>query len=295
MLPLVLFCKSYSVDLKRLVRLAQSIQKFNVEKIPFYVSVPMLDKALFEEHLVGLDVKVISDNFIIEHNRHINLTDFNLLSGNLAQQVIKSEFWRLNIAVSYLCLDSDAMFIRDFGIGDYLYDSDTPYTVINEAHDLLADALKRSKPEILHNFSQEAEKVQQLLDRPGKAYSFGPMPIVWHHKVWVSLEAEYLYPQGMSFLDAIKLAPLESRWYGEALLKFKAIPVIPSEPFFKVYHYGWQLDQDRKSGVGLSDLEELYTGVIYQSSWDRDMDWPSEGGNTASKLARRVRRAIGRA
>ena len=295
MLPLVLFCKSYSVDLKRLIRLAKSVQKFNIERIPFYVSVPMPETRLFEEHLLGMNVKVIPDNFIIGHNTNIKQTDFNLLPGNLAQQIVKSEFWRLKIATSYLCLDSDAVFIRNFGIRDYLYDSNTPYTVINEAHDLLGDALRRGKPEILQNFSKEAAKVQRLLDRPGKAYSFGPMPMVWHFKVWASLETEYLYPQGITFLDAINLAPLESRWYGEALLKFKAVPVIPSEPFFKVYHYGWQLDQDRKIGVRLSDLEELYTGVIYQSSWDRDMDWPSEGGNTASKLARRVRRAFGRA
>ena len=295
MIPLVLFCKSYSVDLKRLVRLAQSVHKFNTENIPFYISVPPTETQLFEDYLVGLDVHVIPDNIIIEHNPNIKQSDFSLLPGNLAQQIVKSEFWRLRLSTSYLCLDSDAVFIREFRAEDYLYNKNVPYTVMNEAHDLLGDALSRNKPEILRNFHKEAAKVQGLLGRAGKAYSFGPMPMVWHHEVWASLEAEYLRPQGMSFLDAILLAPLESRWYGEALLKFSAIPVLPSEPFFKVYHYGWQLDQDSKRGIHLADLANLYTGVIYQSSWDRAMDWPVEGGNTASRLARRFRRAIGRA
>jgi len=295
MLPLVIFCKSYSVDLKRLVRLAQSVEKFNVEKIPFYVSVPASEVGLFQEHLKETNVIIVADNLIIDQNPNITQSDFDLLPGNLAQQVVKSEFWRLNIASSYLCLDSDAMFIRDFSVRDYLYDSETPYTVINEAHDLLVDALRHRKPEILRNFLSEAACLQKILGRAGKAYSFGPMPMVWHYKVWASLDAHYLRPRGMSFMDAIALAPLESRWYGEALLKLNAIPILPSEPFFKVYHYGWQLDRDRGSGIRLSDLAKLYSGVIYQSSWDREMDWPMEGGNTGSKLARRFRRAIGRA
>jgi hypothetical protein len=295
MLPLALFCKSYSVDLKRLVRLAQSVHQFNIEKIPFYVSVPPSETQLFEEHLAGMDVQLIPDSLIIEHNPHIKQTDFDLLPGNLAQQIVKSEFWRLGVSRSYLCLDSDAVFIRDFRTQDYLYDGDIPYTVINEAHDLLGDALSRNKPEILRNFHKEAAQLQELLGRTGKVYSFGPMPMVWHREVWASLETHYLSPQRMNFLDAIRLAPLESRWYGEALLKFGAVPLIPSEPFFKVYHYGWQLDHDNKNGVQVAKLAHLFSGVIYQSSWDRAMDWPVEGGHAASKLARRFRRAIGRA
>jgi hypothetical protein len=295
MLPLVLFCKNYSVDLKRLVRLAHSIRQFNVEKIPFYVAVPGAEKQLFEEHLTGMDVNVIPDHLIIEQNPNIQQSEFDLLPGNLAQQIVKSEFWRLNLSTSYLCLDSDAVFIRDFRAKDYLFAENTPYTVINEAHDLLGGALSRNKQEIMRNFHKEAAKVQDLLGRKGKAYSFGPMPMVWHHGVWASLETHYLIPQGLSFLEAIRIAPLESRWYGEALLKFGAIPLMPSEPFFKVYHYGWQLDHDNKRGINQSDLANLYSGVIYQSSWDRAMDWPAEGGHAASKLARRFRRVIGRA
>jgi hypothetical protein len=295
MQPLVLFCKSYSVDLKRLVRLAESVKKFNVEKIPFYVSVPTHEVGLFEQHLAKIDVQIITDSHIIEQNPNIKLNDFNLLPGNLAQQVVKSEFWRLNIAKSYLCLDSDSVFIRKFHMNDYLFNSDTPYTVINEAQNLLTDALKRNKHEILLNFLSEAATVQKIIGREGKAYSFGPMPMVWHYMVWSSLDEHFLRPRGINFIDAIKLAPLESRWYGEALLKFSPIPILPSESFFKVYHYGWQFEQDRKSNIQLSDLAKLYTGVIYQSSWEREMDWPAEAGNSASRLARRLRRAIGRA
>lgn len=47
----------------------------------------------------------------------------------------------------------------------------------------------------------------------------------------------------MSLLDAILLAPLELRWYGEARLRYQAIPLMPCQPLFKVYHCAWQLDK----------------------------------------------------
>jgi hypothetical protein len=47
-------------------------------------------------------------------------------------------------------------------------------------------------------------------------------------------------------------------------------------------------------GMSNEQLAQIYSGVIYQSSWEREMDWPSEGGNKLSWLARRLRRKLGR-
>jgi len=96
------------------------------------------------------------------------------------------------------------------------------------------------------------------------------------------------------FADAIAQAPIESRWYGEALLAWQAVPLQPCQALFKVYHYAWQYDQDRKNGVSEKQLSQLYCGAIYQSAWEREMDWPREGGNWASRLGRRLRRRLGR-
>jgi hypothetical protein len=98
----------------------------------------------------------------------------------------------------------------------------------------------------------------------------------------------------MNFADAIDLAPLESRWYGEALLKYKTIEILPSEPFFKVYHYAWQLDQDTRKNIEQKKLSRIYTGIIYQSAWEKNMDWPIENGGILSKLSRRIKRQMGR-
>lgn len=289
-----LYCKSYHTDLKRVVRLAQSVRQFNAEDIPFFVSVPREDLPLFREHLDGLGVVLLADEEIIQASPRIDAGLLNRMRGSLSQQVVKSEFWRLGHASAYLCLDSDSIFIRPFRHADYLTPDGTPYTVINEAQDLLLGSLVRRKAHVLENFQREAKQVQDLFGRDGKAYSFGPMPMVWHRRVWESLDEQYLTPRGMNFMDAIQQAPLESRWYGEALLKFKALPLMPAEPFFKVYHYAWQLDQDRRHKLGWPELAKIYSGVIYQSSWERDMDWPAEGGNWLSRMGRRIRRRLGR-
>lgn len=290
----VLYCKSYSTDLKRVVRLAQSIRRFNTENIPFHVSVPQAELPLFREHLVGLGVEILADEEIIKASPRINEEQLRSMAGSRSQQVIKSEFWRLGLSTAYLCLDSDALFIRPFGTADFMAPDGTPYTMMDEAHELLEDALHNNKNRIVQTFTAEADLVQQLFQRVGRRYSFGPFPLVWHRSVWESLDENYLQPKGMSFADAIAQAPIESRWYGEALLAYKATQLLPCQALFKVYHYAWQFDKDLRAGITAQQVAQLYCGVIYQSAWERDMDWPQEGGNIFSRMGRRLRRRLGR-
>jgi Family of unknown function (DUF6492) len=294
MKPFVLYCKSYSTDLKRVIRLAESIQQFNAENIPFYVSVPQAELPLFREHLGSLDVALLADEDILKASPRIDAEQVKGMPGSWSQQVIKSEFWRLGISTTYLCLDSDAFFIRPFGLADFLTPDGTPYTMMDEAHDLLEDALRHKRERVVSAFNKEADLVQQLFQRVGRRYSFGPFPLVWHRAVWESLDKHYLQPKGMSFADAVAQAPIESRWYGEALLAFKAVPLIPCQALFKVYHYAWQLDQDRRAGISTQVLAQFFCGVIYQSAWERQMDWPREGGSWSSRTARKLRRKLGR-
>lgn len=294
MTTLSLFCKSYRTDLRRVVRLAESVQRFNRDNIPFVISVPESDLPLFREHVPHGSVIVIADQEIVERLPSGANNIVNSMPGHLSQQVIKSEYWRLGLSDAYVCLDSDAIFIREFFELDFLAPDGVPYTMIDEAHDLLEPALQSGRRKVQVDFNREADLVQKLFDRKGRRYSFGPFPLVWHRAVWESLYSEYLSPRGMNFSDAIALTPIESRWYGEALLAFQAIRLLPCQALFKVYHYAWQLDRDRRAGIFHEDLKQLYCGVIYQSSWERSMDWPSEGGNILSRTGRRIRRYLGR-
>lgn len=289
-----LYCKSYRTDLRRLLRLSESIAKYNSTQLPFYVSVPQEDVSLFQEHLRGHTVKLISDDEVLRAIPRIDVSTAKLMPGNLLQQVVKSQFWQLGLCDVYLCLDSDAVFIRPFDANDFLSADGTPYSTIDEAHDLLEDAARQKRGRVYDDYIREAQAFQHMFARRGRRYSFGPFPLIWHTAVWKSLEDNYLHPKNMSFADAIALAPVESRWYGEALLAYKAIDLLPCQALFKVYHYAWQFDQDRKSGITIADLAKLYCGVIYQSAWERELDWPPDHQSQWSRLGRRIRRYLGR-
>jgi hypothetical protein len=291
---IALYCKSFSTDVKRTRRLAETIQRFNAEGIPFYVSCPQKDIPLFREFLSGLTVELVQDEQIIASSPKIDAAKLASLHGGLAQQVIKSEFWRLGVSDVYVCIDSDSMFIRPFYKRDFLLDNGVPYSVIDEAHEMLDLSIRTGRSRVVHNFMQEAEKFKKLFGRTGRCYSFGPNPLIWHKAVWESLDREFLTPRGMNFLDATLLESLDMNWYGEALLRYQAIPLVPCQSLFKVYHYAWQFDMDRRNRVTIEQLAQIYCGVIYQSTWDRQMDWPREAGSLGSRIARRLRRLLGR-
>ena len=294
MTSLVLYCKSYRTDLYRLLRLAKSVQQFNLDSIPFYVSVPDQDWDLFSSHLGDFQVTLIRDTDILQASPGMPVEKVNALPGHLSQQIVKSEFWRLGISESYLCLDSDAVFIRPFNTQDFLRADGTPYSTLDEAHELLDDVLGQRRIRIVDDYIREADAVQHLFGRVGRRYSFGPFPVVWHRAVWQSLYDHFLSPQEMNFYNAIALAPIESRWYGEALLKYGAIELLPRQSIFKVYHYAWQYDRDARSKIDQSNLAKIYCGVILQSAWAREMDWPNDTSGALSKLGRRLRRFSGK-
>ena len=115
-----IFCKSYKGDLDRAIELSKSIQKHNIDNIPFYISVPSEDIKLFEDNLPSY-TRIIDDKEIFHFNQ-----------GWVGQQFIKSGFYKLNLSRFYVAIDSDSYFIKDFSIKDFLYNDDTPYMVMDE-------------------------------------------------------------------------------------------------------------------------------------------------------------------
>ena len=55
---IILFVKSYRGDLQRCVGLAESIEKYNKDSIPCYISVPPEDVELFKSN-VSESIKII--------------------------------------------------------------------------------------------------------------------------------------------------------------------------------------------------------------------------------------------
>ena len=269
----VLFCKSYRNDLFRLKRLAESVQKNNSDKIDFYVSVPSTDRELFNEALIGLPVRLITDEEIVRANPALDQAKVGALPGGVSQQIIKSEFWRLDISESYLCIDSDCAFIRQFHESDFITPAGVPYTVIHEAKSLLQFCERNNMRKVHTDFVHERQKIMNTFNRTGRIYDYGPAPLLWHRSVWQALDEKLLKPRNLNFYDAILSHSSEILWYGESLLKFQTIPLIPAEPLFKYYLYERQFIAESQQGESTETLAQNYLGVGYQSNWDRKFDF----------------------
>jgi hypothetical protein len=285
---LVLFCKSFRDDVLRAKKLAHSISQFNSDALPFYVSVPVDDLALFRQELNGMDVRLISDQDVVCKIEGGLAGSFDELPGGLAQQVVKSEFWRLGIAENYVCLDSDCYFLRPFFTSDFLSPDGTPYTVMHESKELLHFADIAGLKKIGPDRERDCKAMMSLFGRDGRLWDFGPIPVVWSARVWRDLDEKYLQPRGMNFIDAIQGHPAELRWYGEALLAYRSIPLLPVEPLFRCYHYEEQYHFWRRAGETDKLLARHYLGLCVQSNWDKRLDLVKRF--RFGKLRKRVRR-----
>tara|TARA_Y100001963_G_C6791507_1_gene455707 strand:+ start:4074 stop:4853 length:780 start_codon:yes stop_codon:yes gene_type:complete len=256
---IVIYCKSYHKDVNRAKTLFDSIQKYNSDDIPFYISVPKSDINIFKDILGTTGYTLIEDEEIDKDNQ-----------GWLGQQIVKSQFWNLGLCENYVSIDSDNQFIRPFYISDFMYDDETPYTICHEYKSFFEFMDKNPLSfDPYESFYNDRKKIMELFGRKGIVYDFGPDPIIWSTKVWKSLFENYIKANNLTFADLIKFDPSEFTWYGEWLLHSKEIRLMPREEIFKNYHYKHQYEEDQKAGYTFEHLSRYYLGVCIQSNWNK--------------------------
>lgn len=290
MKDIVLYCKSYKKDFLRLKRLLDSIQKFNFDKIPFYISTPTRDRELLLQIIGHQGYEWVSDESIIKANILAPIGIDQNKSGGLVQQVVKSEFWRLDLSENYVCLDSDCIFIKNFYRSDFLASDGTPYTAIYQNKEYFQLAVDRGFKKVVKQLRAEGDRVKALFNRIGPNYYCPCPPFIWSSKVWRSLDEQHLKPRNLTFWDVCTTEHPESLLYLEALLNYKAIPLHPIEQLFRVYYYDWHHYLLRRIGERSSKLEENYLGVIYQSSWDFGLDFGTSQKSILSRAVKKMKR-----
>ena len=286
----MLYCKSYRNDFLRLKRLLASITRFNADGLPFYISTPKADQALLTE-IVGQQGYIwVEDEEIVRANPQADFEKYQAMPGGLSQQIIKSEFWRLGLTENYLCLDSDSVFIRPFYRSDFMAVDGNPYTVLHQNKELFQLATDRGHLRVERDLRAEAERVKVLFARSGPNFYCAPAPFIWSAKVWQSLDREYLQPKGMSLWELISPAHPETLIYGEALLNYRAIPLIAIEPLFRTYHYDWHYYLMSRLGETEEKLRQNYLGAIYQSVWESELNLGASQKSLFSRALKRIKR-----
>lgn len=258
----VFFCKSYIGDIDRVLNLINSVKKYNCDNIPFYLSVPSDDYMLFKSK-IGENVNIICDESIYANLLTEHLDDFS--AGYINQQILKLNFWKTEIAENYLCLDSDSYFIKDFYLSDFMYNDQVPYSILYqwEEHFLNREYIHLVKDYYIFNL----DKIKKTLNIKNTRYLTCCGFSILSAKVLKSFEENFLKPNNLTYIDILKISPLEFSWYSQWLLKENDIEIQPKNQLFKIFHYKNEYESIKKKKITEKDIAEMYLGICMNSNW----------------------------
>jgi hypothetical protein len=252
-----LYVKTYMGDYSRFRVLLESIERYNVEKIPLYVDVTAKDYKAFS---ALIDSRYTGPHLVLKSTRE---------ESSLNQQVNKLEFYQTGLCENIVVLDSDSYFIRDFRGQDFMATAEVPYTVMHEEREFFS-WLSQNPGKVSWNvpmwFNSHCVKAKEYfgLEKEMLNWSFGPPPVILSGKV---LKAFREFLGEKPFEDLIAITPSEYTWYGYFLVKSQAIGVSPREPLFKFFHYKEQYEDFKSRGVTEEMLAQDYMGIVMQSNW----------------------------
>jgi hypothetical protein len=284
-----LFCKSFRRDVSRVEKLFASIERHARGDMSCVLSVPRSDRALFRDRIGTDRMTLVTDEEIVGRDFKQNWR---------TQQIVKLYAHRLGFADTWLLLDSDMAFIRDFSVADfvdadgtvalvltrllhvfdrhqkeltdYLRGEDNLRTLSIEEARSLADASRPNDdiplvPRLLHAVgwpSPEAKipRIRATFPRSGPEFFYLPTA-VWTRDSLQSLETEYLEPRGLRFEDLIAYSPWEGTWLGEWEIRRRLPKRRPAESFFLHFIGDDAIERARSAGFTTEHFAARYVGL----------------------------------
>jgi hypothetical protein len=265
---IVIYIGSCGRDIDVYEYLINSIETYNVDKIPVYTSVRDEDYGDFVTRFSGRNITFLKDSDVYPTTTS---------SSWHKQQIIKMNFWKQNISRNILQMDSDSFFIKNFYKNDFLVNSTHPYTIMHEHKELReffakTDAHKVTAANETHQeYMDVSDNIRRVFGTSDiKTYwDFGHTPLIISTRVWEFLHKKYIEPNNISYEQLIEYASNDQQWYGETILVMDNFPIYPKENLFKVFHY--KLDYDLFiSNNRIEDLRYNYLGIVIQSNWSAD-------------------------
>lgn len=255
------FLKTYQHDHPGVKRLIRSFHEHNKDGIVLFLMCPKDDYDHFTEFSNDKVILLTEDQIEVP----VFDQDHILKKGYLNQEIYKLSFWELGLCENYQCIDSDALFIRDFYIRDFMYDEDTPYTILIEDNDLKSDLYYS---EAFWNGRREwISKIEDALDyHPYKLLTCHGFQI-FSARALRNFKENYLVPNGYTYRDIIEKSPYEFSWYNLWLQKTECMPIRLSEPNFKTFHMPQQHINEVLRGMKTGDWAKGYIGIILNSNF----------------------------
>lgn len=271
----VLFCKTCLRDTKSLIIQADSIKKYNIENIPYYISV---EKAEYNEFKKLKDKYSFTFEILVDEkiSKSLNNTKYNA-DKYINQQIVKLEFYKTNIAKHYLVLDSDCYFIRNFHLHDFLEDSETPYLPITSgitSERFFWTIFLRKKENIKSKKIEPKEKknisVEEFIGRKGKYYTI-EMPFPVTSEYMRNFENDFLKVQKkLSLAETLIKYPCEMQLYCNYVLKEK-FRFRASNALFFPNHFDTGYQIIRWLGFDEKVLAQQYLGILMNKGYVKSL------------------------
>lgn len=260
--------KTYKNDFSYVQRLLETYALHNKDNIPLYIILPEADYDDFIELmgplLIGF-IKVLFEEQICKHLVKESVGGFRV--GYVNQEIVKLSFWETNVCENYICLDSEAIFIRDYYISDFMYDDETPYTILFEDNDLKADPIYYKA--FWKDREESIRKIQKALDVSDKRLLTCHGFQILSCKVLKNFKEYYMDKMNYEYINLIEISPYEFSWYNIWVQKEKVIPIYPCDQMFKCFHMEHQHLMTWMQGVTIVDLARSYVGIIINSNFSR--------------------------
>ena len=263
----VMYCKTYSGDIKRFELMLASFNKYNVDNIKMIVSVPQTEVDLYNK-FTSDNIEIVSDesyaaDYFTDDKYH------GLSLGYINQEICKLAFWETKLTKNYLCIDSDLLFIRDFHEADFMADKDTPYTILVMDKDL---AIEKHYHDFWLWRQEFIKKIYNAVGLKDRRYRTCHGMQVLNAKVLADLKNTFMQSKGYSYGDLIKIAPYEFTWYNAWFQKCGLVKEMAVEPFFKTFHMRIEYVFSRLRKLKLEDYAYSYVGIILNGNWDKPVD-----------------------
>jgi hypothetical protein len=275
--------KSHGPDLEHAERLVRSLGDHNPEHIPLFVVVPELDVPGFRA-LAGDDVTVMSESALSDYL--VGAPVAGIRPGYINQEIVKLAFWELGQTANYFCVDSDAVFVRDISVDDFMYDASTPYTVLVEDNELKVEP--RYYEQHWKGREEHLRHIQELVGLEDRRVLTCHGHQVMSSIVLGSLKRDFMDSRGWSYADLLAQAPYEFTWYNMWLQKSQAIPIVIREPLVKVFHHEGQHLEYALRGITPADIARGYVAVVVNSNFAREWGEIDVAESPEETLARYV-------
>jgi len=256
--------KSYAPDLHYAERFIESFKRYAMEEIPLYVVVPDADMADFELVVGELGI-VLPESLWADQ-----LVDYPIHGNNpgyVNQEIIKLAFAEKGFLRNYLCADSEAVFIRPFGVSDFMDPSGVPYSFITEDHELHVD------PTYFANYWQSRDRslrrIREYFNLPSEPLATCHNMAVFSSELVLTLK-EYLKERGVTWAGAMEISPYEFAWYNFWVEKTVGNERIIREPIVLMLHQASRHVEYALKGMTEADLARGYVAILVNSGFAED-------------------------